>query len=150
MTPQTSENVARLIDGFLLHHKQRIEAVRRQDVPKANRHLLKAGESADMLRVSPGGRAAMERLLDHLDPNVQLSAGEEVMKWDPEKVVPLLGGLLDADLNHIESVDERLDIRHRARAWLFKHFNIWSADRNDLIEPLKAYGVNLRSREYTK
>ncbi|MEX0955493.1 MAG: hypothetical protein WDZ83_09805 [Rhizobiaceae bacterium] len=150
MTRQTSDQTNKLIDKFLRHENLRMEAIRQQNVPKANRHLLKSSEAGAILRSTAEGRAELEALLDDPELHVGVAAAEEVMRWDPDKVIPLFGRLLDldGDLSHIDSVDERGDIRLRARLWLYKHFNIRNADRNELIEPLKSYGVNLKRREY--
>jgi hypothetical protein len=72
------------------------------------------------------------------------------MEWAPRKAIPVLGWLLDADLEAISSVDERLDIRINTKDLLYKYFDIRSSDRNDLIEPLKEYGVELSYRDHAK
>jgi hypothetical protein len=150
MTRQTPDEIEKLIEKFLRHENLRMEAVRQLNVPKANRHLVKNSEAAEVLQATAEGRAALEALLDDPELHVRVAAAEEVMRWNPDKVIPLFGRLLDLDgeLSHVDSVDERGDIRLRARLWLYKHFNIDNADRNELIEPLKAYGVKLKRREY--
>ncbi len=72
------------------------------------------------------------------------------MDWAPDKAIPVFGSMLDADLSSIPSIDERLDIRVISRDWLYKHFNIRSANRNDLIEPLRAYGIELEHRDESR
>ena len=150
MTRQTSDQVDELIEKFLRHENLRMEAIRQQNVPKANRHLVKYSATGEALRSTAEGRAALEALLDDPELHVRVAVAEEIMRWDPEKVIPLFGRLLDldGDLRQIDSVEELGDIRLRAELWLYQHFNIRNSDRNELIEPLKAYGVTLKRREY--
>ena len=150
MTRKISElSISEAIDAFVGHLALRMQGVRNLDVPAANRHFLKAKAVADKLVASEPGRLAIEELLAHPILHIQVSAAEYVRRWDPDKVIPFLGRLLDADLSTIASVDERLDIRCRAKDALYMHFGIRSWDRNDLIEPLKAYGVNLTYRDHS-
>ncbi|MBO6719197.1 MAG: hypothetical protein JJ913_14665 [Rhizobiaceae bacterium] len=150
MTRQTSDEIKKLIEKFLRHENLRMEAVRQLDVPKANRHLLKNSEAGEALRSTAEGREALEVLLDEPELHVRVAAAEEVMRWNPDKVIPLFGRLLelDGELSQLDSPEEVGDIRLRARLWLYEHFNIRNADRNELIEPLKAYGVKLKRRDY--
>lgn len=141
-----SEKVA----AFLTYSVRQVEAVRIDDVPAANRHFLKAAAAAETLAASPEGRLALEKLLEHPTLYVQVGAAEYVRRWNPDRVIPFFGRLLDADLSSIASVDERLEIRIRAGDALYKHFGIRSWDRNDLIEPLKAYGVDLAYWDHSK
>ncbi|WP_011580268.1 MULTISPECIES: hypothetical protein [Chelativorans] len=152
MTRQNfSISVSDLLERFHKHQELYRLAVRRQDVPTANRHILKASEYLNALAaLNPAGRETIETLLTHPDAYLRLRAAGSVLSWSPEKAIPVLGRLLFEDLGPTRSPDERLDIRTEAKGWLYKHFGIRSFDRNDLIEPLRAYGVELPYRDHAK
>jgi hypothetical protein len=151
MTPPISENSVRdLLQAFLDCEELRMQAVRRLDVPAANKYCLKAAAAAEALSKTAEGRAEIEKLLGHATLYVRVRAAEAVMDWAPDKAIPVFGSMLDADLSSIPSVDERLDIRVISGDWLYKYFDIRSSDRNDLIEPLKEYGVELSYRDHTR
>ncbi len=151
MTPRTSENsVHDLLQAFLDCEELRMQSVRRLDVPEANKYVLKAAAAAEALSKTAEGRAEIEKLLGHATLYVRVRAAGAVMDWAPDKAIPVFGSMLDADLSSIPSIDERLDIRVISRDWLYKHFNIRSANRNDLIEPLRAYGIELEHRDESR
>ncbi|SFK57776.1 hypothetical protein SAMN04488498_108176 [Mesorhizobium albiziae] len=150
MTSRISEiSVHELLKTFLKYENLRLRAVRRLDVPATNRNFLKAVAASDSLSQTAAGRAEIEKLLTHPMPYIRVRAAGAVMTWAPEKAIPVFGRMLDADLSAISSVDERLDIRIDSQDWLYQHFQIRSSDRNDLIEPLKAYGIELSYRDRT-
>ena len=91
----------------------------------------------------------IENLMRDADPYLRLRAAGSVMSWMPEAAIQVFGKLLVDDLSYL-SPDESLDIHHESKGWLYKHFNIRSFDQNDLIEPLKAYGVELPFQDHTK
>ncbi len=123
-------------------------AVRRNDILALNRHILKVSAAADSLAAKiPHGREALEQLLVHPTAYVRLRAAGRVLMWAPEKAVPVLGRLLIEDLGNESSPDERIDIRTEAKGWLYQHFDIRSFNRNDLIEPLRAYGIEIPYRQ---
>lgn len=139
-------------DLFIAQTQLRMAAVCRLDPAAANRHLAKAKAAAETLAATPEGRAEIEKLLAHPVVHIRLSAAEEMADWAPETAIPIFGRLLDADLiaMGVGSPDERLDIRDRAKSWLYRYFDVRSWNRNDLIEPLKAYGVELTYRDHSK
>jgi hypothetical protein len=143
----SEKSIQNLLKSFLDYEELRIQAVRRLDVPEANKYILKAAAAAKLLSGTLEGRAEIENLLRHAKLYVRVRAAEVVMDWAADKAIPVFGAMLDADLSSISSVDERLDIRVIAKDWLFKHFNIRGANRNDLIEPLRAYGIELKNRD---
>jgi hypothetical protein len=149
MTPQTPrEPIEKLLNTFFKYEELRMQAVRRLDVPAANRYLLRVSAASKALAATPDGRDELEKLLSHPTEYIRLSAAGTIMRWAPEKAIPIFGQLLVDHLSAITSVDERLDIRITAKDWLYRHFNIRSFDRNDLIEPLKAYGIDLPHRDH--
>lgn len=147
MIRQTSDlSTEALCSAWVEQLELRMSAVRAIDVPKANRHHRKAAQLAKALASTLEGRAAIQRLLSHPKLHIQLSAAELMMGWNPDGVIPRLGKMLDQDLSDLDSPDERIDIRDRAKGQLYNHFNIRSSDRNDLIKPLAMYGVHLSYR----
>lgn len=152
MTRQISRmSIRELLERVYKYQELYQAAVRQEDVPTANRHILRVSESVDALAaLIPEGREALESLLTHPDAYLRLRAAGSVIGWSPEKAIPVLGRLLSEDLGPKLSPDERLDIRTEAKGWLYEHFGIHSYNRNDLIEPLRAYGVDLPYRDYTK
>lgn len=150
MIRQTSENsIQDLLEAFLDYEELRMQAVRRLDVPKANKYVLTAAAAANVLSKTAQGRAEIEKLLRHPTLYIRVRAAGVVMDWAPEKAIPVFGAMLDADLSSIPSVDERIDISVTSKDWLYGHFNIHNADRNALIEPLRAYGIELKHRDET-
>jgi HEAT repeat protein len=144
MTRRASgQGTARHVAAFVDHNEKRMDAVKALDVRAANRHFPSAAHFAESLSERPDGRRAMEQLLLHPVMHVRLSAAEHVLKWNPSGAIARLGQLIHADLSAVTSPDERLDIRDRAKSALYSHFNIRSFNRNDLVEPLKAFGVDL-------
>lgn len=125
-------------------------AVRRDDIRAVNRHIERVWGVLDALAETAEGRSGLERLLAHPDAYTRLRAAEAVMAWAPEAAIPVLGRLLFEDLGPESSAAERIDIRTAAKDTLYDHFDITSWDRNDLIEPLKAYGVDLPYRDRSK
>ena len=132
---------------FFEQHHLYAAAVRRQDVPAANRCLLKVSSRLDAIAGLAGGKALLEGLLDHVEPYIRLRAAGSVMGWMPYLAIPVFGRLLAEEINNL-SPYERLDIDAEAVGWLYKHFEIRSFNQNDLIEPLRAYGIELPYRDY--
>jgi hypothetical protein len=147
MTPATSYRTPdQLLDQLVKYQELHRQAVRRKNVPLANRQLLKVIAAADGLAASSRGRDILESLLDHRMAYMRVRAAARVLSWAPEKAIPVLGRLLMEDLGVESSVDERIDIRSEATGFLYRHFGIRSFNRNDLIEPLRAYGIDLPHR----
>ena len=150
MSKSSEAPVGQLLEWFVKYRQLRMAAVRRLDIRAANRHVFLASAAAADLVATPQGRSAVEGLLSHPDIHLRVDAGMLIIDWAPEKVVPLFGQLLDADLSAIGSREERLEIKLDAAEWLYRHFGIRNGDRNALIEPLKAYGVALAYRDPAK
>ncbi|GLS32970.1 hypothetical protein GCM10007937_46800 [Mesorhizobium albiziae] len=75
-------------------------------------------------------------------PEVCVVAAGQVMAWAPDKAIPVLGKLVVEWLRK----DPRkgyVAVRTEAKARLYDHFGIKDFDQNKLIEPLKAFGINL-------
>lgn len=147
MIQRGSKTIDEHLRMFFEQHDSYAAAVRRQDVPAANRCLLKVSSCLDAVAGLPGGKALLEKLLDHDEPYIRLRAAGSVMDWMPDLAIPVFGRLLAEDINNL-SPYERLDIHAEAVGWLYKYFKIRSFNQNDLIEPLRAYGVELPYRDY--
>ena len=135
---------------FVEYRIERMVAWKKLDVAAVNRATSKAAMVAKQLISMPVGRQALELLLVHPTLHLRVDAAMWVIDWAPEKVIPIFGRLLDDKMQEIESPDERLDIRLNALDWLYGYFNIRTSDRNDLIEPLRAYGVELARKDRSR
>lgn len=151
MTRKTSElPVGELVERFVKAQVRNQEAVREQNVPAANRQVDITMQTAEVLMNSAEGRYALEKLMGHGEPFVRLRAAKFVRRWAPDLAIPVLGRMLANDSSADLSVDERLELRIEAKDSLFAQFGIRNFDWNDLIEPLKAYGINLPFRNRKK
>lgn len=132
-----------LVKDVVKYEELRRAAIRRDDIPAANRHFDKATPLLDELasRV-PAGREALEMLLTHSSAFVRLSAAARVLAWAHEKAIPVLAHLAEDDLGADYSPAEGGSVEISAAGLLYRHFDIRSFDRNDLIEPLRAYGID--------
>ena len=148
--PISEKSVEELTGLFLKYQNLRLRAVRALDVPAVNRNVLRSAAVVDELSRLPAGRSEMEKLLDAPSAYLRVRTAGAVMRWAPEKAIPVFGSMLDANLSSVESADERLEIRTISEDWLFRHFSIRSADRNDLIEPLRAYGIELARQDRSR
>jgi len=134
---------------FLEYQERQQAAIRAEDIPAANRHAMKVKRYADALAATPRGRDMLEELAGSPLPFVRHRAAQWVVDWAPELAVPVLGRHLIEDFGPDLSVDERLELRISAKHSLYAFFGIRSFDHNDLIEPLKAYGIDLSYRDHS-
>jgi hypothetical protein len=135
-----------LLASLVEYQELQRQAVRRGDIPAANRHLLKVIAATDALAATPQGRDALKSLFDHPIADLRLRAAASMLDWAPDLAIPVLGRLLIEDLGAESSADEGIDIRLEASGALYRHFGIRSFKRNDLIEPLRAHGVEIPFR----
>ncbi|TKT81274.1 hypothetical protein [Aquamicrobium sp. LC103] len=145
--PANSEPTAKALEKFLVHQEKYQAAVRRQHVPTANREILKVGAALGQLTATPEGRDILENMLRNPSAYLRLRAAGKVLAWAPDRALPVLGKLLVESLGEETSVDERIGIRVEAEGWLFQHFGIRNFDPDRLIEPMRAYGVELPRRK---
>ena len=139
----SADSASDLILSFRNETEKYRHALRHEDVPNANCLVLSIMRLGDSLEASQAGRDALEELLDNADPLLRLRAAHWCLKWTPERAVPVVGRLLTDDLGDDSAPFERLMIRTSASDKLFLFFGIESWRDNDLIEPLRAYGVEL-------
>jgi hypothetical protein len=138
-----------LVRGFERYQELQQSAIREEDIPAANRHFTKMKAHADALARTLAGRAALEGLLASLSPFIRLRAAHRVLTWAPEKAIPVLGHLLIDEIEPPLTPQERVELKLSAKETLYGHFGIGDADQNKLIEPLRAYGVDLPYRDYS-
>jgi hypothetical protein len=151
MTRKTSDlPVDVLRERFLRYQERQQIAIRAENVPVANRHFLKVKQYADALTETSRGRDALEELAKSPFPFVRLRAAHRVRAWAPKLAIPVLGRLVIEKFEPDLSVDERLELRISAMHSLCSFFGISSYDQNELIDPLKAYGVDLPYEDHSK
>lgn len=138
-----------LIERFVKAQVRNQDAVREQNTPAANRQVDITMQTAEVLMNSAEGRRALERLMSHGEPFVRLRAAQYVRRWAPDLAIPVLGRMLLDEYEDI-SVEESLEMIIGAKDSLYLHFGIRSFDWNDLIEPLKPYGIELPFRDRSK
>lgn len=150
MTRKISElPVEDLVGRFVKAQVKNQDAVREQNIPVANRQVDITMRTAEILITSAEGRRALETLMSHSEPFVRLRAAQYVRRWAPDLAIPVLGRMLLDEYEDI-SVEESLEMIIGAKDSLYLHFGIRSFDWNDLIEPLKPYGIELPFRDRSK
>lgn len=151
MTRKTSDlPVEVLRERFVRYQERQQLAIRAEDVPTANRYMLKIMQYADALTETPMGKDVLEELVRSPLPFIRLRAAQRVRAWDPRIAIPVLGQLLIEKFGPDLSVDERLELRINAKDSLRSFFGIRGFDVNDLIEPLRAYGVDLPYTDHSR
>jgi hypothetical protein len=66
------------------------------DTPKkANKIFDRVHQTARRLQATPAGRAGLESLMSHESAAVRVTAAYRVLRWDPDKAVPVLEHLRD-------------------------------------------------------
>jgi hypothetical protein len=66
------------------------------DTPKkANKIFDRVHKTARKLQATPTGRAGLEALMSHESAAVRVIAADRVLRWDPDKSVPVLEHLRD-------------------------------------------------------
>lgn len=138
-----------LVQRFLKYQEHQQMAIRAENIPAANRHAMKVKQYADALAATSRGRDVLKELTRSPLPFVRHRAAQWALDWDPAIAVPVLGRHLIEDFGSDLSIDERLELRFSAKLGLHHFFGIRSYDHNDLIEPLKAYGVDLPYRDHS-
>lgn len=150
MIRRDSEAVAQLLQSLVKYQELQQLAFRRDDIAAANRHFDRIVAAANGLVANPEGRQTLELLLHHSSAFLRLRAAIRVLRWNPEQAVPVLGRILTETLGADLSASERIEVRTSAANTLYQHFGVRGFDRNKLIEPLRAYGVELPYQDHTK
>lgn len=137
--------VTRLVKILIDNQEKQALAVRRDNTPAANRYMKKVNQARNALAAKgSSGRAALEALMGHPMPQVRLDGAVSVMQWAPDLAIPVLGRLIaETKYENDMSAGERIEVKHEATLSLFDHFGTRFYDRDELIEPLKAYGIDI-------
>lgn len=137
-----TEKIQRMVAENIAHEENRRAAVRRNDIPSANRWFGKSrAVLKDLAGHGPEGRQAVERLLLHPSSFVRLGAAATVHEWAQDLAIPVLADLYLVEREQDASPSERGEVSISAKGLLYRIFGITSYDPDDLIEPLKAYGI---------
>lgn len=143
--PITNFRVEDLVSEFVKFQCLEIMAQERDDVRSANRYFDGMYAALKALADSQEGRDALEELMEHDLPEVQLRAAGKVMSWAPEKAIPLLGRLI-VEWRPKDPKKGYVAVRIEASGWLYDYFGIKDFDRNKLIDPLRTYGIDMPRR----
>jgi hypothetical protein len=139
-------SVDELVGMLVKHQALEIAACEREDIVGANRHVDKLSAILDQLARTVAGRQALEGLMSHEMPEIRLRAAGAAMAWAPEMAIPVLGRLV-ADWQPKDPRRGYVAVRTEAKGWLYDYFGITDFDQNKLIEPLRAYGIDLPFRD---
>jgi len=144
---RSSKNLEQWAEEFVRRLQEQAIADRTDNTRAYNRLHKKVLEALKaILDAGRRGRDVLENLLSHETPQVRMWAAGQVIKWDPDKAIPILGHLIVDKLPDETAPMERVTIRMGASSYLEKHFGIRTYDRNELIEPLRAYGIDVPRR----
>lgn len=134
----------RWTERFLKYQTLQADAQRRNDIPAANRHVEKVTEALDALAKSgKEGRDQLEKLLEDSDPSIRGRAARRVLKWNPERAVPVLVRLLFERFGPPRVPVESVGIRTEAEHALLNYFGLDIFDPTELPDRLAAMGVAL-------
>ncbi|MAS03447.1 MAG: hypothetical protein CL534_01895 [Ahrensia sp.] len=118
-------------------------AIRKDDVPTANRYALRMTHAVRRLRETEAGRTELEKLLTHPKPNLRLWAAGSVEAWAPDLAVPVLARLLYEPLEKDGGAIEDVGIRMNAQGYLAEHFGLHPSDLRELPRRLADMGIDL-------
>jgi len=119
------------------------KAIRRDDVPSANKYALRMTHAVRRLRETEAGRSELDKLLTHSKPNIRLWAAGSAEAWAPDLAVPVLARLLYEPLEKDGGAIEDVGIRMNAKAYLAQHFGLHPSDLRELPGRLADMGIDL-------
>lgn len=126
-------------------------AMRRRDIPAANRHVEKVTVALDALANSGAeGKAVLEELMRNADPSIRGRAARRVIGWDPDRAAPVLARLLHEPLDPQSASAEAVSIRIEAEHALLQHFGLDIFDPRKLPDRLAAMGIKLPEKTARK
>ena len=137
------DDVAADISRLLENQTHWERAIRRDDVPTANKHALRMTHAVWRLRETEAGRTELEKLLTHSKPNIRLWAAGAAEAWAPDLAVPVLARLLYEPLEKDGGAIEDVGIRMNAKAYLARHFGLHPSDLRELPGRLADMGIDL-------
>lgn len=141
----TDSMTLRLVDELVEYQMREIAAWAADDTNAVNRNVAQIIKRLDLLKGTRDGRTALEDLMSHELPEVRLTAAGAVLAWAPEKAIPVLGRIV-AERRPPSPDKPRQPIAFDAAISLYEHWGIRSYNRDDLIEPLARYGIELEPR----
>lgn len=143
--PAIDRSVDELVNLLIDFTRREIDAAAAENTPAVNRNAAQVAKWLQMLKSTPKGRAALEALMVHPLPEIRLRAANAAMSWAPDQAIPVLG-LLVRDWRPVDPRKGYIPVAFDASVSLFKHFNLYSHDEDDLVEPLARYGIKLERR----
>ena len=137
-------DIARWTESFRRHQALEAAALRRRDIPAANRHAEMAGAALRALsEAGVEGRSALEELMQDADPSTRGRAASEVISWDPNRAIPVLARLLHEqrapESVSVETVGTQLEAQHA----LQDYFGLDLFDARELPGRLSQMGIDL-------
>ncbi|KXF78243.1 hypothetical protein ATN84_00060 [Paramesorhizobium deserti] len=144
ISTRSNRTLEQWTEEFVRRLQKQTQADRAENIPAYNRLHKKIVEALTAIEnAGSPGREVLEELMEHEMPQVRLWAAGRVIQWNPDRAIPVLGRLLIEKLPEESAPVERMSIRGTASSHLEKFFGITNFDRNELIEPLKAYGIDV-------
>ncbi|MFZ2102952.1 MAG: hypothetical protein WAU86_20550 [Oricola sp.] len=141
---------ANLLDVILENDEGWRKAVRQNDISRANRHTRRITEAVIELREDETGRELLEQLLSSPIAHLRLWAAGSVMKWDPDRAIPVLARLLFETLDEGSTTEEIVHVQFSAEGYLARHFGLHHSDLRRLPERLAAMGIGLPDELVTR
>lgn len=142
INPSLNELVNQLVD----YTRREIDSAAAENTPAVNRNAVQVGKRLDVLKSTPAGRAELESLMGHPMAEIRLRAANAVMSWAPQEAIPVLGTLV-RDWHPANPRKGYIPVAFDASVSLFRHFNLYSYDEDDLVEPLRRYGIELHRKD---
>lgn len=140
---ETRTLIMKNVDSLFENQSLWEEAIRKTDIPKANKYALRMTHIVRALRDTEDGRLELEKLLTHSKPNIRLWAAGSVVQWNPDAAVPVLAKLLYEPVGKEASTQEAVGIVIDAQGYLAQCFGLHPADLRALPSRLADMGINL-------
>lgn len=144
MTRQdTDPAIYKMVDELLLAGRRWEDAIRSNESAATDKYALRGERIIRALAETDTGRRALETLLLDDSPGVRLAVAAAVVKWAPERAVPVMAALLHEDLASRGVPWEDAGIRMHARILLTEYFGLRLDETIPLPDRLSDMGVRL-------
>lgn len=140
---ETDKVAMEALDSLLDNQTRWEHAIRKADIPTANKHALRMTHAVRALRESESGRSELEKLLANSKPNLRLWAAGSVLEWAPDIAVPVLAKLLYELLERDSTPQEDVSIQMNAEGYLARYFGLHPSDTREMPGRLAAMGIEL-------
>jgi hypothetical protein len=135
MSEPTKPTIDQLLKRLIEAKIGEAAALEREDMRAQNRWAdRREAVIRDILSYGDEGRAALEGLLNHERPMIRLVAAAHVLKWSPERAIPMINELLAWSHAERDVAGRRPPIAsfvsRNAQALLSLHYDI---DINDVL-----------------